>query len=165
MKDSSRWRFIGALVAAGFLLVGLLVLTIIVTGNQSSTKLENGLLQFISFMFSVAIAGGIGYFSAKEQGKAIVRPHGRKAVRRIVTLGDGVRSFGTVIEAERERFSHRGATNGQIELFEVERTFDVLYSQLEGQLRTINDAIEDWRDVVPEDVAAIEQRAKGGESG
>lgn len=142
-------------------LVALLALTILITGDEESTKLENGLLQFISFVITVAISVGIGYFSAKEQGRGILKPHGRKSVRRIVNLGDGVRAFGTTIETERARFKHRSDQDGHIDVFEVERTLDVLYGQLEGQIRTVNDAIEDWRDVVPEDVAAIEERAKG----
>lgn len=145
------------------LLLVLLVLTIVIAGNKDSTALENGLLQFIFFAAGTAIAIFLGYISAKEQAKEIVRPHGRKAVRRIVTLGTQIRSFGSLIEVERERLSHQASTGGELDPFEVEKTLEVLASQLDGQLQTIGDSIEDWRDVVPEEVAALERRAKEAE--
>jgi hypothetical protein len=159
-----RKRPWGLIVGCLVLLVVLLTLTIIVTGDEDSTGLENGLLQFIFFAVSTAVAVFLGYISAKEQAKEIVRPHGRKAVRRIVTLGTQIRSFGSVIEVERERLAHRAKADGELDQFEVEKTLEVLASQLDGQLQTIEDSIEDWRDVVPEEVAALEQRAREAES-
>jgi hypothetical protein len=146
------------------LLVVLLILTIVVTGNPKSTSLENGLLQFISFVFSTAIALAIGYFSAREQGRELVQPHGRKAVRRIVTLGSGIQSFGEILAAERTRMERQAEQSGSVTLSEVETTFTVLASQIDGQLRTVGDAIEDWRDVVPDEVRAIEEQAQRNDS-
>jgi hypothetical protein len=147
------------------LLLVLLGLTIAVTGKAKPTGLENGLLQFIFFASSVAVALLLGYLSAKEQAKEIVRPHGRKAVRRIVTLGTQIRSLGSVIQVERERLAHQAQAGKGLEAYEVEKTLEVLSTQLEGQLRTIDDSIEDWRDVVPEEVSALEERAKEAENG
>lgn len=156
-RESKRRLSIGwPLITGAILIVILLALTIIVTGNRDSTNLENGLVQFIAFGFGTAIAIGIGYVSAKEQAREIVRPHGRKAVRRIVTLGSGIQAFRALIETEWQRMEHQAAESGQVEAFEVQKTFEVLSSQVAGQLRVVEDAIEDWRDVVPEEVAAIE---------
>lgn len=153
------------LIVGAALIVVLLALTILVTGNRHSTKLENGLLQFVAFAISTAIAIAIGYISAREQAKEIVRPHGRKAVRRIVTLGSGIQSFRSILESERERMEHQASQSGQIQAFEVQKTFEVLSSQVGGQLRVVEDAIEDWRDVVPEEVAAIETQGEGSQDG
>lgn len=164
MKEGKKTR--GLIFGCALVLVVLLVLTIIITDKAEPSGLENGLLQFIFFAVGTCIAIFLGYISAKEQAKEIVRPHGRKAVRRIVTLGTQVRSLGSVLQVERERFSHQAEAGGKLEAYEVEKTLEILASQLEGQLRTIEDSIEDWRDVVPEEVSALEERPnKGAEDG
>jgi hypothetical protein len=144
-------------------LVVLLALTILISVLPTTEGLASGLLQFLLFVISTAISIGVGFFSASTQGKEIVKPHGRKAVRRIVTLGNGIRSFAEVLQTERIRMGRQAGDSGTVDLREVETTFVVLESQIQGQLRTVVDAIEDWRDVVPEDVKAIEDQAEKNE--
>ena len=138
--------------------VGLLLLTIWITGQEDMTNLESGLLQFILFAAGIAVSFYLGRRSVSEAAQEVLRPHGRKSVRRIVNLAQGITSFRHVIHEQRQLLSEQAAANaGQVPLGQVEHTFATLEVVIAGQLRTAADAVEDWRDVVPAEVTALEE--------
>ncbi len=47
-------------------------------------------------------------------------------------------------------------TDETLPLYYLDHAFDLLESQIAGELRTVSDALEDWRDIVPEEVEAME---------
>jgi hypothetical protein len=147
----------------GTLLIGgsLLAATIYITSRKDMTNLDNGLLQFIFFSVGIAVAYIFGRWSIASAAAEVVKPHGRKAVRRIVNLAQALQSFGIVLSDLRVLASATADRNqGLVPIDEVDRVLDVLDNNLATQLRTVADAIEDWRDIVPEEVEAIEQRAR-----
>jgi hypothetical protein len=148
------WRAV--LAALGLVL--LLVATIVVTGNEKASELEKGLLNFIFFVFAAGLAVYLGRESLSREASEMLRPHGRKAVRRIVALGRGIGTFSTVIETERELIASR-SKGESVDIVTVERAFDILESHVGEQLGTVGDAIEDWRDVVPDEVQALERKS------
>ena len=142
-------------------LVVLFALTVIVTATEHASELSKGLLQFIFFAAAAGLAIDLGRESLKRGTADVLKPHGRKAVRRIVRLGQGIGSFSTTIATQRNLMRQRGADqNGAVEVFEVEGAFEMLEAHVAAQLGIVEDAIEDWRDVVPAEVEAIESQAK-----
>lgn len=142
-------------------LLVLFVLTILVTGNEHASELSKGLLQFIFFVAASGLAIDLGRQSLQRGTEDILKPHGRKAVRRIVRLGQGIGGFSGTIATQRELMQHRGSENGgQVEVFEVEGAFAMLEAHVAAQIGIVEDAIEDWRDVVPAEVEAIENQSK-----
>jgi hypothetical protein len=146
---------------AVFGLIVLFVLTVLVTGNEHASELSKGLLQFIFFAAASGLAIDLGRQSLKKGSEDVLKPHGRKAVRRIVRLGQGIGGFSGTIATQRELMRHRGNENGgQVEVFEVEGAFEMLEAHVAAQIGIVEDAIEDWRDVVPAEVEAIENKSR-----
>jgi hypothetical protein len=76
-------------------------------------------------------------------------------------LGQGIGSFSGAIATQQALMQERGAPNdGKVDVFEVEGAFATLEAHVNAQLGIVQDAIEDWRDVVPAEVEAIEDRAR-----
>jgi hypothetical protein len=164
MEQGSERRIpVGWIVLGSALILVLLIVTILVTGRKDATNLENGLVQVFAFALSLAIAIPIGIATARGQAKDIVSPHSIKAVRRIVTLGASIQAFRTILEVERERMAQQSSGDGRLDAIEVDATFMVLTSQVDGQLRVVGDAIADWRDVVPDDVDAVIRQGERSE--
>ncbi len=46
---------------------------------------------------------------------------------------------------------------GSVSLAEVAQAQDMLEIQIKAQINTVVDAIEDWREFVPDEVAAVER--------
>jgi len=155
--DKVPWRAILAIVG----LIILFALTVVVTANKDASELSKGLLQFIFFLAASILAIDLGRQSLKRAASDVLKPHGRKAVRRILRLGQSIGSFSETIETQRALMQHRGSQrDGTVEVFEIEGAFAMLEDHVAAQLGIVEDAIEDWRDVVPTDVEAIESQAR-----
>jgi hypothetical protein len=138
----------------------LLTVDILVTRRKDVTTLELGLLQFIFFATSVGLPYLFGRRSTAAEAAAAIRRDGRKAVRRIVNLGKSIQDFGGALNEASAHTSDLAINNdGMVPIVEVEYAFRALRSHLDGQIRTVSDAIEDWRDIVPEEVESLEQKA------
>lgn len=142
----------------------LLALTIWLTSEKDMTAREEGLFQFIFFTVGVVISFVLGKQSVADAAQDVLSPHGRKSVRRIVNLAKGLGSLSVVIRQQRILLEEQADSNqGQVTFTQVSNTFDTLDVVIDGQLRTVADAIEDWRDVVPEEVQALEDDDKTDE--
>jgi hypothetical protein len=150
------WRAIAAVLG----LIILFVLTVVVTGNEKASEFSKGLLQFIFFVAAALLAVDLGRQSLKEGASEVLDAHGRKAVRRIVRLGVAIGGITSAIDTQRQLMRGRSGETGEVAVFEVEGTLDVLEHEVLAQLGIVEDAIEDWRDVVPSEVEAIEQHVE-----
>jgi hypothetical protein len=153
------------MIIGGVMLVILLAATIVFTTGDKMTNRERGLLQFIFFAAGAVVAVDVGRQSIKAGARDLLRAHGKKAVRRIVTLAGGLQDLASVIQKERSRIDDRSPGDETVSASEIEGTLDTLEMQTRGQLRMVADAIEDWRDVVPEDVEELEKRSIAGRDG
>lgn len=106
------------------------------------TQVEGVYLQALPWITGVLASLVFGRMSARTAVREVIRPHARSAFRRIVSLYDSIsRVARTVAEAQESDDNHDHLIAlSKIEAFVVE------------QLSTADDAIEDWRDIVPEDV-------------
>ncbi len=156
MSGKARGWAVAGVVFGGVI---ILVLTVFVTARDTQDKVDPlaaGLLQFILAAGTLLASYLLGKRDASTNASAVLRPHGRKAVRRIVNLTNGIQSFGAVVSLQRGRLRARAArSGGGLTIDDMEAAFEVLDIQVIGQLRTAEDALEDWRDVVPEDVETV----------
>ena len=106
------------------------------------TYLESVLLQLFSLFFSLAGSFLLG----RQFSKGI--PGARSAFRRLQALYYGLSVIAAEIESSR--------TSQSIE--EYRRSMSLLEGLVRIQLVTADDALEDWRDVVPEDVTDLQRR-------
>ena len=132
--------------------VGVLALTslLYIAATRNLSSLESVLLQIISLAIGIGVSFHIGRQSAQKAAIEIVKPHARSAFRRLVSLYRSLQQAATTIEAAQE--------------FKTDENHKVTLAKLEvivsAQLAAADDALEDWRDIVPEDVDEIHQKLR-----
>jgi len=116
--------------------------------QRTLSGLESVLWQI--FVFAGGLSGSFifGRRSAREAAREIIKPHARSAFRRLLSLYHSLSRAGTAIESAQISDSHE---NYQVALARLEEI-------VTEQLSTADDALEDWRDIVPEDVEELEQK-------
>ena len=131
------------------LLISLSILLVLfslvhITTTRPLTDLENVLLQIIF----LAIGSGISFFTGHRSAQEAAKLHVRSAFRRLLSLYQSLSRAATVIE------SSQGSKSDE--------NYQVLLARLEEivtyQLITADNALEDWNDIVPEEVAELKQQ-------
>ena len=117
--------------------------------KREPTALEQALLRAISLGLGLWGAYIIGQQSARDAARDLMQPHARSAFRRLLSLYG---SLGRV--AEHISIFRRASIS-------AETGYPLLHAIVTEQLATAGDAMEDWRDIVPEDVAEVEARLRG----
>lgn len=128
------------------------IISVVVAALRDLTSLENTLLWVISLGLSLIGSYFLGNQSAEAAGRAIIKPHARSAFRRLMSLYESLSRVGKEIEASKEKQSE-AITIAKLESIVLE------------QLATADDALEDWRDIVPEEVEELRKRLRTGDSG
>jgi hypothetical protein len=128
----------GALAVLG---IGVAGFYVFISSTRSLTPLESVLLQLMSLAFSLVGSFLLG----RRFTKGI--PSARSAFRRLQALYHGLSIIAAAIESSR--------TSESIE--EYRNVMSLLEGLVCSQLVTADDALEDWKDIVPEDVADLQQ--------
>ena len=77
----------------------------------------------------------------------LISPHARSAFRRVTALYNSLYRLSTRIE--------------RLNSDKPDNRLDLIQALVDEQIATGQDAIEDWRDIVPEEVEEIERRRQG----
>lgn len=115
---------------------------------RTLTSLESVLLQLFTWVAGLMGSFLIGRRSVTEAAREIIKPHARSAFRRLLSLYSSLSRAGIVIRNSQEldgADDHRIAL-GKLEMIVIE------------QLATADDALDDWHDIVPEDVAELRKK-------
>lgn len=124
------------------LLVGSLLFAIAmvaVSTQRALTTVEGTLFQIVSL--------GLGIVWAEQQGQRKGLPHSKSAFRRILSLYKSLARIRTHIQGMPTHF--------EIDQ-EATQALHMLDSIVEEQLSTAEDAIEDWKELLPdEDIRAL----------
>jgi hypothetical protein len=134
-------------------LVGVSVIGAIVFGvvavQRPLTALENVLLQM--FTFAVGLVGSYvwGRQSARSAAREMITPHARSAFRRLLSLYGSLSRLANAIANSRP--DPQAAFVSSVVL-------DKLEAIVVEQIKTADDALEDWSDLVPDDVAEVRRR-------
>lgn len=141
---------------SGQLLVGLAIavsaIFIVVATLRDLSALENTLLQV--FSLGVGLIGSyiLGQESAREAGREMMKPHARSAFRRLLSLTQSLSRLVQTMGSVRPE----SAENAQAA---------AIVDRLEGivveQIAQAADALEDWRDVLPEEFQAMKANPLG----
>jgi len=151
MEKTERWLPIFLLVSA-FLIVGLSVYT---SSQRNLTSLENTLLQIFALGLGLIGSFIFGKQSAKEAARELIKPHARSAFRRLISLYESLSRVGYEIEKHQSTNSNssEGHTMAKLEAIVIE------------QLATADDALEDWNDIVPDEVSELKNRLENSKVG
>jgi hypothetical protein len=129
------------------------------TSAKENTSRENGLYQFIFLAVGVGFSFLIGRQSARSGAADVLRPHAKAAVRRLTSLAEGIQTLGATVDVEKKYIQEQAEKdNGKVEIEHITHAYNLLYLQIETQIRTAADAMEDWREFVPEAVEAVDHR-------
>lgn len=116
--------------------------------QRTLTNLEGALLQGFALVAGLVSSFIFGRQSATDAAREIIKPHARSAFRRLMSLYESLSRVGAEIENSK---NPKGIVNCEIVLAKL----DAIVIE---QLATADHALEDWSDIVPEDVAEL--RAK-----
>ena len=131
-------------------LIGLVVLLglVYMITDPPLTDLENVLLQIIFLAIGCSVSFFVGKKSVEKAAKEMIKPLARSAFRRLLSLYHSLSRAATTIESTQISDSQE---NYQVALARLEEI-------VTEQLTTADDALEDWRDIVPEDVEELERK-------
>ena len=135
--------------AIALLIVSVVVATIFtfVSTSRALTNLEGVLLQGFSLGAGILGSFFFGKYSARSAARELIKPHARSAFRRLLSLFRSLSRVAATIS---------GATSGSQE--EQKLALSRLQAIVIEQLATADDALEDWHDIVPEDVDELRQQ-------
>lgn len=141
---------------SGRILVGVAVLVsiafVIVSSYRDLSALENTLLQVFSLGLGLIGSYIMGQESARDTAREMIKPHARSAFRRLVSLTQSLSRLVQTMQAIRPDETK----NPQAAVI-----VDRLESIVVEQISTAADALEDWRDVLPEDFSALKASPQG----
>lgn len=143
MQKNEKWLplllMIIAFVVAGF--------SVYIATQRTLTGLENTLLQAFSLVSGLIGSFYFGKQSSIDTAKQIMKPHARSAFRRLISLYESLSRVAFEIESSKLN-GDEAITIAKMEAIVIE------------QLATADDALEDWRDIVPEDVDELRSKLK-----
>ncbi|XTZ18216.1 hypothetical protein ACQSSU_12990 [Micromonospora echinospora] len=152
------WRLVPLLVALALAALAVWLCIFFVQRAGDSAKPLSQLEQAIFGVFSLLAGAGLSwltsaYYSARQtrsQFQQLARP----ALRRVMAARDSAESVLLAIERRRS-----GEDKGKSDPYE---SLTSLYELVEQHARVLDDAIEDWQEVLPDEVRAVhaEERSK-----
>jgi hypothetical protein len=163
-QNSSKARHLALAVPLILVLaaLGTAFWMITIASRRTLTTLELTLFQVIALGLGIGASYAFGRQSAQMSARELVKPHARGAFRRLVSMYEALQKVGIVIQERRELFAvAMNLENGTIPKVQADAALDVLEALVVGQIGTANDAMEDWRDIVPDEVQEIERRLQG----
>ena len=149
LRDSARgvrrgsWHLFFSLVLV-VVSVGVSALMINVASHREVSSVESILFQVVILGTGLSGSFLFGRSSAADTARDVIRPHARSAFRRVLSLYKIMYDLSVRIEG----FQQEG----------YDRRLDVIRAVVDGQIVTGQDALEDWRDIIPDDVEEIERR-------
>lgn len=146
MQKNPTFIFSVALIIAS---VAVAMIMIVVSSMRELTSLETMLFQVVALGTGLYGSYRFGRSSAAESARENIRLHARPAFRRAVELY--YRLYGLSIEIER------------LKQEDDDQRLDIIQAIVDEQIRTGNSTIEDWRDIIPEDVDDVINRLKENE--
>ena len=145
----------------------LAIATVVVGTQENPNKLATSLLQVMTVLFGVLTSYFYSRVAATETAHDVIRPHARASIRRSVTL------FRALQRQESALTEHFHELEGlSLETDEGRRVVDLasvkwsivgLQHLVTEQLATAGDSLEDWRDIVPEEVDRIYREVQGSD--
>ncbi|MHB8834379.1 MAG: hypothetical protein ACYC9Y_01510 [Candidatus Methylomirabilia bacterium] len=123
----------------------------VTASGRNLTSLENVLLQF--FTLAVGFIGSfiLGKETARDAARQMIKPHARSAFRRLLSLYRSLSRLSVVIQESRA-----SDPDGKNPTAVLDRIEGIVVEQIS----TADDALEDWQDIVPEDVSELRAKIK-----
>lgn len=119
-------------------------LTTYIVSYRTLTALEGTILQGFSLLLGLAGSYVFGKQSAQVAAREMIKPHARSAFRRLVSLYRSLSRVTLVIQSARDQQRQNN-----------DATVEIISAIVSEQIAVAGDALEDWRDIVPEELDEI----------
>lgn len=136
--------------------LGSIIAQSTVAARPDSSGLEIVALQTLATVLGGWAAFRFGKSSAAAAASEMIRPHVRSAFRRILSLHMAQLRWLASIESRREVLCDCAEGASTVELSRVLDAFAMIEAQIGEHISTYNDSLEDWRDIIPDEIAALE---------
>ena len=146
-------RAIWLIAVLVFACVVLTILLVYVSSGRPLTPLESILLEIVILGTGVWASYLFSQRSARIAAQQLVKPHARSAFRRVKSLYSGLFYLKRLIDLHKE--PNAEASNQVVKVIEA---------VVDQQVYTVADALEDWRDIVPKEVADLERQLEKQET-
>lgn len=158
------WHSVAIIVAA----VILQIVTLVVSFQEPTPVLASITLQSVTFGTGLVGSYIFGKSSARDAAKEIIRPHARASFRRAVNLYKALhrqRETLTVVHGALAEEARPDANGVQVVEMSAARWAIIGVQNLViEQIGTATDALEDWKDIVPEDVEDFARQIERAEA-
>lgn len=144
----------------GLLLIALALFSSKQFINKASERklsdLEN--IQFQIITMGIGLAGSylLGGVTAREAAEDIVRPHAKSAFRRVMSLYASLARLHNTMDRVKPTLSENPQAIAAIERFQ-----DLVIEQI----NTSGNTIDDWSDLVPDEVAKVKEKSAALQGG
>jgi hypothetical protein len=147
MPQSQTSKTLGVILIAASIVASFIFLNI--ASRRDLNGLENTLFQVLSLGLGLLGSFIFGRESAKDAALEIIKPHAKSAFRRLISLNQSLYRVASVIASARQ---------GNEDEMGKAAVLPVLEAVVTEQLVAVNHALEDWRDVVPEEYDEVNKR-------
>lgn len=130
-----------ALIVAAFIVAGYMTY---VSASRQLSALESALFQILVLAAGISGSFIFGRIAALKASRDVIRPHARSAFRRVFSLYKSLYNLSDRIEEMRRD--------------DPDPRLDVIQTTVDEQITTGQDALEDWRDIIQDDVDEILER-------
>ena len=141
--DRMNWLILILAVAC----VAFVILVVVVSSGRPLTSVEAVFIQLVILGTGLSASYLFSQKSAKVTAEQLVKPHARSAFRRVKSLYSGLFYMKRLIDL------HRGG-NPEV----ASQVVEVIEAVLDQQVNAVADAMEDWRDLDPEEVERLERQ-------
>jgi uncharacterized protein (UPF0333 family) len=131
----------GLLIFCSFIIA---VLFIYISSKRTLTTLENSLLWLVGLTVSIGGSYIISRSSVEKTAQVHVKRYARSSFRRVFSLYRFI-----------SRLAHTITNDRNSDFFSADQELDKIEAIIKSEIYTAYDAIEEWRDIVPEDVEEI----------
>ena len=125
--------------------IALVTVTVLISSERSLTSLEATLLQILIVITSVSSS----YLFSQKAAKMAAKPHARSAFLRVTSLYSGL--FYIKRNIDRHRLSGSRVASEVVAIIEA---------AVDQQVNTAEHALQDWREIIPEEVADFEEKLR-----
>ena len=144
MKNLS-WVLAALLI---FVALAISALVVYISTTRALTAVESIIWQVFALTTGLASSFIFGRQSAREAAKEIIKPHVQSAFRRLDTLYRSLSRAADVIESPQNTDSPEDYKVALARLEEI----------IAQQLMAADDALEDWKDLTPENVVKLNRK-------
>jgi hypothetical protein len=147
---------LASLTAIGFG-VSLEVWSIFSAQDHPLTARESAIVQAFGWAVGIYASWQFGRSSLPAAAKELVKRQVRSAFRRTKDLYGSAARLSSAVDERRDALRGLKNQTGDVALTDVELALDLLHALVNEQIGRLNDALEDWRDLVPEEIERMDR--------